>query len=114
MLPPGPRAPSWVQIVPWWTRPGPFMEPCGGRYGKRFTLRLFGTPPFVMLCDPDEVKEGFTAPADALHPGGGPRVLRPVVGRNSLILLDEDAHLSQRRLMLPAFHGERIQRLTGV
>src|SRR3954454_24421260 len=114
MLPPGPRAPSWVQIIPWWTRPVPFMERCRTRYGKRFTLRLFGTPPFVMLSDPDEVKEVFTAPPDVLHPGEGARILQPLVGRNSLILLDEDAHLSQRRRMLPAFHGERIARLTGV
>ena len=31
-----------------------------------------------------------------------------------MILLDEDAHLEQRKLMLPAFHGERMQRLTGL
>ena len=28
-----------------------------------------------------------------------------------MILLDEDEHLSQRKLMLPAFHGEKMQRL---
>src|SRR5919197_4350714 len=80
----------------------------------RFTIKLLGTPPFVMLADPGEVKEVFTAPPDVLHPGEGARILQPVVGRNSLILLDEEAHLSQRRLMLPAFHGEQIARLTGV
>jgi len=37
-----------------------------------------------------------------------------VVGRNSVILLDERAHLSQRKLMLPAFHGERMERLAGL
>ena len=31
-----------------------------------------------------------------------------------MILLDEDAHLEQRKLMLPAFHGERMERLTGL
>ena len=90
------------------------MEECRARFGKRFTIKLLGTPPFVMLADPSEVKEVFTAPPDVLHPGEGARILQPVVGRNSLILLDEDAHLSQRRLMLPAFHGEQIARLTGV
>src|SRR6185503_13706697 len=30
------------------------------------------------------------------------------------ILLDERAHLSQRKLMLPAFHGEKMQRLSGL
>jgi cytochrome P450 len=114
MLPPGPRAPSWLQTTRWWTRPVPMMEECRTRFGKRFTIRLLGTPPFVMLADPADVKEVFTAPPDVLHPGEGAQILQPVVGRNSLILLDEEAHLSQRRLMLPAFHGEQIARLTGV
>jgi len=35
-----------------------------------------------------------------------------VVGRNSVILVDEDRHLEQRKLMLPAFHGERMERLS--
>jgi cytochrome P450 len=113
-LPPGPRAPSWVQTMRWWARPVPMMEDCRARFGTRYTMRLAGTPPFVLLADPAEVKEVFTAPPDALHPGEGARILEPVVGRNSVILLDEDAHLSQRRLMLPSFHGEQVARLTGV
>jgi cytochrome P450 len=113
-LPPGPREPSWLQAARWWMRPVPFMERTRARYGKRFTIHLLGLPPFVMLADPGEVKEVFTAPPEVLHPGRGARLLRPIVGSNSLILLDEDAHLSQRRLMLPAFHGEQIARLTGV
>jgi cytochrome P450 len=36
------------------------------------------------------------------------------VGTNSVILLDERPHLSQRKLMLPAFHGEKMQRLSGL
>ena len=56
----------------------------------------------------------FTAPPEVLHPGEGARILEPVVGKNSVILLDEGAHMSQRKLMLPAFHGERMQRLTGL
>ena len=68
----------------------------------------------MILSDPHDIKELFTAPADAVHPGEGASILAPIVGRNSVILLDERAHLAQRRLMLPAFHGERMQRLRGV
>jgi cytochrome P450 len=92
----------------------PFVERCRARYGKRFTLRLLQTPPWVHLTDPDELKELFTAPPDVLHPGEGASVLEPVVGANSVILLDEHAHLSQRKLMLPAFHGARIEALGGL
>jgi cytochrome P450 len=68
----------------------------------------------VMLSDPDEIKALFTAPPEVLHPGEGARILEPVVGKNSVILLDERDHLEQRRLMLPAFHGEKMERLAGL
>jgi cytochrome P450 family 135 len=108
-LPPGPSLPAALQMVGFWTRPLAFMDRCRERYGKRFTIRLPFTPPFVMLTDPDEVKQVFTAPPDVLHPGEGAKVLEPIVGRNSVILLDEDAHMEQRKLLLPPFHGERMQ-----
>jgi cytochrome P450 len=111
-LPPGPRQPAAMQTFGWWARPISFLERCRARYGKRFTIRLVSTPPFVMLSDPDELKQLFTAPPEVLHPGEGARILEPVVGKNSVILLDERDHLEQRKLMLPAFHGERMERLT--
>jgi cytochrome P450 len=95
-----------------WARPLAFLEKCRREYGPRFTIKLPGSPPFVMLTDPAEVKQVFTAPPDVLQPGRGARVLEPIVGSNSLILLDGDAHMSQRKLMLPAFHGERMEALT--
>ena len=113
-LPPGPRQPAAIQSIAWWARPVPFMERCRARFGNRFTVRFVATPPFVMLADPDEVKEVFTAPADVLHPGEGGRILEPVVGANSVLLLDESEHLEQRRLMLGAFHSERMERLADL
>jgi cytochrome P450 len=113
-LPPGPRTPSVIQTMGWWMRPISFLERNRARYGKRFTIRLLGGPPFVMLSDPDDVKQVFTSSPDVLHPGEGARILEPVVGQNSVILLDGDAHLSQRKLMLPAFHGEKMQALSGL
>jgi cytochrome P450 len=103
-----------VQAIGFWKRPLAFLETCRARYGGRFTVRLPFAPPFVFLTDPDEIKQVYTAPADVLHPGEGARVLEPVVGANSVILLDGGPHLEQRKLMLPAFHGERIERLTGL
>jgi cytochrome P450 len=97
-----------------WTRPLASLERWRARYGRRFTIRLPGAPPFVMLTEPGDVKQVFTAPPDVLHPGEGARVLEPVVGRNSVILLDEAAHMEQRKLMLPAFHGDRMARLSGL
>jgi cytochrome P450 len=113
-LPRGPRLPRTLQTIAWWNRTVPFLERCRERYGKRFTMRLLQTPPFVHHSDPEHIRELFTAPPEVLHPGEGARILEPVVGANSVILLDERAHLSQRKLMLPAFHGEKMQRLSGL
>jgi cytochrome P450 len=114
VLPPGPPYPSLIQGIGLWTRPLAYLERCRARYGKRFTVRFPAAPPFVILSDPEEVKEVFTAPPDVLHPGEGARVLEPLVGKNSVILLDEGAHMEQRKLVLPAFHGEKMARLDGL
>jgi cytochrome P450 len=87
------------------------MERCRARYGNRFTIRLPEQPPFVMISDPEEIKQIFMAPPDVLHPGEGARILEPIVGRNSVILLDEKPHLEQRKLLLPAFHGDKMHAL---
>jgi cytochrome P450 len=113
-LPPGPSLPSLIQGIGLWSRPLAFFERCRARYGKRFTVRFPLAPPFVAITEPDQVKEVFTAPPEVLHPGEGARVLEPLVGKNSVILLDEDPHMEQRKLMLPAFHGERMERLADL
>src|ERR1700704_1405105 len=105
--------PGLLQTVGTSARPTAFLERQRRRYGRRFTVRLIGQPPMVMLSDPQEIKEIFQAPPDVLHPGEGARILEPLLGRHSVILLDEGPHLEQRKLMLPAFHGERMQQLTG-
>ncbi len=113
-LPPGPAWPRALQSFAWWTRPLPFFERCRARYGARFTLRLLGNVPIVNLTDPDEIRAVFTAPPDVLHPGEGAGFLEPIVGRHSVILLDGAAHMRQRKLLLPAFHGDRMRGLADL
>ena len=113
-LPPGP-GPRVRNLLGWTLRAVPSMERWRARYGERFTVDL-GPPEgkWIFLTQPDEIREMFSAPADVLHPGEGARVLEPLVGPRSVLLLDGQKHLAQRKLMLPAFHGERMRALTGV
>jgi cytochrome P450 len=113
-LPPGPRMPSALQALGTWTRPTAFLERHRSRYGKRYTVHFLGQPTFVVLSDPDDIKQVLTASPEVLHPGEGARILEPLIGPNSVILLDEGAHLEQRKLMLPPFHGERMRELEGL
>jgi cytochrome P450 family 135 len=108
VLPPGPRLPVAVQTAAWMIRPWDFMERCAARYGDTFTLRLAGESPWVIVSHPEAVKEVFTAPPELLHAGEANSTVRPLVGRNSVMQLDEDAHREQRRLLMPPFRGNHL------
>jgi cytochrome P450 len=106
-LPPGPAAPRLAQMAEWIGRPVSFATRHRDRYGEAFTARI-EPHPWVMLGDPDDVRTVFTAGPQRTNAGEANAVLRPTLGSHSLLLLDGEEHLRQRKLMLPAFHGERI------
>jgi cytochrome P450 family 135 len=108
-LPPGPRAPRALQTARWIARPAAMMEDCARRYGDMFTLKIANEGTWVFVSDPDAVKQIFTGDPRLLHAGEANVVLLPVLGSHSVLLLDENAHMAQRKLMLPPFHGERMR-----
>lgn len=107
--PPGPRWPVIAQTLYWVFRPVPMMHRLSRRYGDTFSVRLLALGTIVMTSDPAAIRAVFTAKADQLHAGEANMVLAPIVGDNSVLVLDEDRHLRQRRLLLPPFHGERLR-----
>ena len=108
-LPPGPRLPRALQTLAWITRPGPWMERLRGRYGDAISLRIAHEGTWVLLSDPAAVRQVFTADPRVLHAGEANVILRPILGARSVLLLDEEPHMAQRKLLLPAFHGERMK-----
>jgi cytochrome P450 len=109
-LPPGPGMPMLLQTVLWMFRPIPFMETCRARHGDVFTVRLPLSGGVVNICDPQLIRTVFGDRGDRLRAGEANIVLRPVLGSHSVLLLDGPDHMRQRKLMLPSFHGERMQR----
>jgi cytochrome P450 family 110 len=90
-------------------RPIAMLEACRRRYGDTFTLRFPGFDPLVILSDPAAIKQIFTGDADELRAGEANIVLAPFVGTDSLLLADGARHRRKRRLLMPPFHGERMQ-----
>jgi len=82
---------------------------CQHRYGDMFTLQIAYEGKWVMLADPEAFKQVFTGDPRVYHAGEGNQILAPVLGRNSVLVLDEKPHMSQRKLLLPPFHGTRMQ-----
>jgi cytochrome P450 len=108
-LPPGPSEPPLVQTLRWLARPIAFMESCRRRYGDAFSVSFVGFQrPMVMLSDPEAIRALYTEPSNGLPPGRTISLL-PILGANSVLLLEGREHLAHRRLMLPPFHGERMR-----
>jgi cytochrome P450 len=109
-LPPGPRLPRAIQSVIWLRRAQWLLDTCQARFGDMFTLKIANEGTWVVTSNPEVIKQVFTGDPRLLHAGEANRILLPVLGPNSVLLLDDRAHIEQRKLMLPAFHGERMQR----
>jgi len=108
-LPPGPPLPMAVQTAIWSRQARRLLYACQDRYGDMFTIRVAYEGTWVMLADPEAIKQVFTGDPRIFHAGEGNEILAPLLGRNSLLVLDEKRHMSQRKLLLPPFHGERMQ-----
>lgn len=108
-LPPGPRFPRVFQTLGFIFAGPRFLEWCRRRYGNAVMLGTLFDERFVMLFDPALVKELFQGPHDQLHAGEANALLGPILGKRSVLLLDGAEHLRHRRMMLPTFHGRRMQ-----
>lgn len=111
-MPPGPKMPMALQSVGFMVRNIPMMRRARAKYGTMFEAKMLGFPPFVIISDPELIKQTLTEKPTVLHAGTG-SPLGTVLGANSLLAIDEDIHLRQRRLLLPPFHGERMQSYAG-
>ncbi len=109
-LPPGPPFPVAIQTAIWFRRAQWLMAQCAARYGETFTLRILHEGTWLMLSNPVHVREVLTGPPHIFHAGEANRILLPVLGEHSVLLLDGSAHMEQRKLLLPPFHGQRMQR----
>jgi cytochrome P450 family 135 len=110
VLPAGPRAPAVWQTIAWMTRPGAFMARVHARFGDPATIRTYWTEePMVLFSSPEAVRAVFRLDPAVAPAGQSWEFLRPFAGADSILLLDGEEHLRERRLMQGPFHGERMR-----
>jgi hypothetical protein len=109
-LPPGPPLLGVVQAGLIWLDPIRFVNTCHRRYGDLFTVRIPGIGTLVFLADADHIRKVTRGDPAIFHAGEAALPLAQVVGKNSLLMLDEDQHRRIRGMMLPAFHGDSVRR----
>ena len=110
VLPDGPGYPRIVQAWLWLKKPTWYLDRCARAYGDVFSMRLpFGVN-LVHIASPELVKAVFGGDSDVLRAGeANATILEPLVGPHSVLVLDGPEHLRQRKLILPAFHGDRMR-----
>lgn len=114
-LPPGPQSAPILQTIRYVTKPIPLLEECRAKHGDIFTLKLVGSGDWVFLTKPDHLKAMFTGDADVMHAGEANRsVFGAITGPSTVLTMDGKEHLARRRLLLPPFHGERMQEYVDI
>lgn len=108
-LPPGPPLPRLLQTLGFIFLGPRFLQACRRRYGGAVTFGTLFDSRFVMVFDPELVKELFRGPHQQLNAGEANALLGPILGERSVLLLDGAEHLRHRRLLLPHLHGQRMQ-----
>jgi cytochrome P450 len=109
VLPPRPDLSNFMMSMGFMLTPTRFLDSCHERCGDYFTLRPAADRDLVLTADPEAVKRVFTGDPNLLYAGEGNITLAPILGSASVLLLDGEDHLRQRRLLLPPFHGERMR-----
>src|SRR3954452_9359069 len=111
-LPAGPRAPAAWQTLAWMARPAAFMRSVHERFGDPVTIRTYGTEePRVLCSSPAAVRDVFRLDPAIAPAGQSWEFLRPFAGPDSILLLDGEAHVRERRLLQGPFHGDRMRAL---
>ena len=101
-------SPAWWQLINWIADPLGFQDRCCQRYGDIFSLQLGGLSSVVVVGNPQAIQEIFNQDAK-FDVGRANALAEPLIGQNSLMLMDGDRHRRERKLLMPPFHGERLQ-----
>ncbi|ACK69283.1 cytochrome P450 [Gloeothece citriformis PCC 7424] len=102
-------APVWLQTVEALFQPLEYLEKQRSRMGDIYWGESFAFPHLVIIGDPKGIEQVFTADPNCFEIGNSNKIVHPIVGGYSLILLDGQSHQQQRKLLMPPFHGERMR-----
>ena len=95
----------------WTSRPIPLLSRLAARVRRRLhACRSPASRPWTILADPADVKQVFTGDPDVSAPA---RPTDPAAGRSATTRCccsTAPRTCAQRKLLLPPFHGERMQR----
>ena len=84
------------------------------RYGPIFRTRDAIAGPMIHVADRALIEQMFKWKPAQYRVAEPRRIMEPVTGPESILLLDGSRHMRMRKLMLPPFHGEAIARFADL
>src|SRR5947209_916675 len=110
-LPPGRSGSRLTQSLVFVRDPLRYNLASRARFGDVWEIKLLSRrDPFVVTAHPDHVQSLLKAKPDDAPSLTGESPLRPILGPNSVLTSVGARHMRQRKLLLPPFHGEAVQR----
>jgi cytochrome P450 len=110
-LPPGQRTSALLNGARFTRDPLGYIRAYHERYGTVASGRFPGVGLTIHISDPDLVKQVFAGDPSIFHAGeANATMLEPTLGPSSVLTLDEQPHMRQRKLLLSPFHGANVSR----
>ncbi|NJK49318.1 cytochrome P450 [Candidatus Gracilibacteria bacterium] len=109
--PDGPKTPKFIQRLEWILDPVGYMERSHERYPDLFVAKVIGFGgTIVYVSHPQAIQQLLTNDRKQFSaPSETNRILEPLIGDNSVIMLEGDRHRKRRQLVMPPFHGDRMR-----
>ncbi len=101
---------SLQQKLQWITQPSVYMDRAVVQFPDIFLANIAGKDGYVFVHHPEAMRQIVTSDRQKFFASGkNNQIFKPLVGENSLFLIEGDRHKKRRKLLLPPFHGERMQ-----
>ena len=100
---------SLQQKFQWIFKPDEYMSSGMQQAPDMFMAEIAAGGDYIFVNHPEGMRQMITSDRDKFFASGKDnQLLRPLVGDNSLFLIEGDRHKQRRKLLLPPFHGERM------
>ncbi len=105
------KAPKLLQRLQWVGDPVGYMDSAAKQYPDIFNAEIIGFGnKVVFVSHPQAIQEILTNDRKKFAAlGENNRILQPLLGDSSSIMLSGNAHKQRRQLVMPSFHGERMR-----
>jgi cytochrome P450 len=101
---------SLQQKIQWVARPHEYMESAAKQAPDLFAAKISTGEDYIFVNHPEAMRQIVTSDRSKYFASSKEnQLLQPLLGNNSLILIEGDRHKKRRKLLLPPFHGERMQ-----